>query len=162
MVESLLVAYLPSGSIRLSPIFPKGIPPPRGGSCRPRFSTRLCYSSSHLGLSSQASRPAKRAKTYNSGYSPVVTHLTTNPPVEGLTYGERTGPGATISPMVVCATSIQKCGIYLERVEMKVGASVPTLVVAKRFLAPTISYSRTDWRRERVLIDTDLAMYNLR
>ena len=30
-------------------------------------------------------------KTYNSGYSPVVTHLTTNPPVEGLTRGERTG-----------------------------------------------------------------------
>ena len=33
-----------------------------------------------------------KPKTYNSGYSPVVTHLTTNPPVEGLTCGERTGP----------------------------------------------------------------------
>jgi hypothetical protein len=32
----------------------------------------------------------------------VVTHLTTSPPVEGLTYGERTGPGGTPSPVVVC------------------------------------------------------------
>jgi hypothetical protein len=30
-------------------------------------------------------------KTYNSGDSPVVTHLTTNPPVKGLSCGERTG-----------------------------------------------------------------------
>ncbi|KAF1840826.1 uncharacterized protein K460DRAFT_370805 [Cucurbitaria berberidis CBS 394.84] len=32
-------------------------------------------------------------QTYNSGDSPVVTHLTTNPPVEGLTCGEQTGSG---------------------------------------------------------------------
>ena len=30
-------------------------------------------------------------KTYNSGYSPVVTHLTTNPPVRCLSMAERTG-----------------------------------------------------------------------
>ncbi|ENI02758.1 hypothetical protein COCC4DRAFT_143976, partial [Bipolaris maydis ATCC 48331] len=29
-------------------------------------------------------------KTYNSGDSPVVTHLTTSPPVKGLTCGEQT------------------------------------------------------------------------
>ncbi|KAF1993478.1 hypothetical protein P154DRAFT_450117, partial [Amniculicola lignicola CBS 123094] len=34
----------------------------------------------------------KTPKTYNSGYSLVVTHLTTNPPVTGLLTGERTGP----------------------------------------------------------------------
>jgi hypothetical protein len=34
---------------------------------------------------------AKTSKTYNSTYSPVVTHLTTNAPVEGLTCGEQTG-----------------------------------------------------------------------
>ncbi|KAF2030936.1 hypothetical protein EK21DRAFT_64273, partial [Setomelanomma holmii] len=33
----------------------------------------------------------KTAKTYNSGYSPVVTHLTTNPPVTSLSTAERTG-----------------------------------------------------------------------
>ena len=33
----------------------------------------------------------KRQKTYNSGYSPVVTHLTTNPPVSCLSTAERTG-----------------------------------------------------------------------
>jgi hypothetical protein len=33
----------------------------------------------------------KMAKTYNSGYSPVVTHLTTNPPVSCLNIAERTG-----------------------------------------------------------------------
>jgi hypothetical protein len=31
------------------------------------------------------------AKTYNSGDSPVVTHLTTSPPVSCLTRAERTG-----------------------------------------------------------------------
>jgi hypothetical protein len=33
----------------------------------------------------------KTSKTYNSGYSPVVTHLTTNPPVHCLSTAERTG-----------------------------------------------------------------------
>ena len=33
----------------------------------------------------------KKSKTYNSGYSPVVTHLTTNPPVHRLSTAERTG-----------------------------------------------------------------------
>ncbi|EHK47230.1 hypothetical protein TRIATDRAFT_46517, partial [Trichoderma atroviride IMI 206040] len=31
-------------------------------------------------------------KTYNSRCSPMVTHLTTNLPVSGLSLGERTGP----------------------------------------------------------------------
>ncbi|ETR98537.1 hypothetical protein M419DRAFT_47278, partial [Trichoderma reesei RUT C-30] len=35
---------------------------------------------------------AKKAKTYNSRCSPVVTHLTTNLPLIGLTLGEQTGP----------------------------------------------------------------------
>jgi hypothetical protein len=34
---------------------------------------------------------AKTSKTYNSGYSLVVTHLTTNPPVHCLSTAERTG-----------------------------------------------------------------------
>ena len=33
----------------------------------------------------------KNPKTYNSGDSPVVTHLTTNPPVSCLYSAERTG-----------------------------------------------------------------------
>jgi hypothetical protein len=33
----------------------------------------------------------KMSKTYNSGYSLVVTHLTTNPPVRCLNRAERTG-----------------------------------------------------------------------
>ncbi|EHK42033.1 hypothetical protein TRIATDRAFT_171143, partial [Trichoderma atroviride IMI 206040] len=33
----------------------------------------------------------KKKKTYNSRCSPVVTHLTTNLPLIGLTLGERTG-----------------------------------------------------------------------
>ena len=31
------------------------------------------------------------SKTYNSGYSPVVTHPSTNPPISCLTRAERTG-----------------------------------------------------------------------
>ena len=36
-------------------------------------------------------RQKKMAKTYNSGDSLVVTHLTTNPPVSCLYMAERTG-----------------------------------------------------------------------
>jgi hypothetical protein len=36
-------------------------------------------------------REQKSIKTYNSGYSLVVTHLTTNPPVRCLSKAERTG-----------------------------------------------------------------------
>jgi hypothetical protein len=39
----------------------------------------------------------KKSKTYNSGYSPVVTHLTTNPPVSCLNIAERTGSIAILS-----------------------------------------------------------------
>ena len=35
--------------------------------------------------------PKKKPKTYNSGDSLVVTHLTTNPPVHCLYMAERTG-----------------------------------------------------------------------
>jgi hypothetical protein len=43
-----------------------------------------------------------RPKTYNSGDSPVVTHLTTNPPVSCLSTAERTGSAGRQDPMVVC------------------------------------------------------------
>ena len=33
----------------------------------------------------------KKTKTYNSGYSLVVTHPTTNPPISSLCMAERTG-----------------------------------------------------------------------
>jgi hypothetical protein len=35
--------------------------------------------------------PKTKSKTYNSGDSPVVTHLTTSPPVRCLSTAERTG-----------------------------------------------------------------------
>ncbi|ETR98489.1 hypothetical protein M419DRAFT_40543, partial [Trichoderma reesei RUT C-30] len=34
----------------------------------------------------------QKRKTYNSRCSPMVTHLTTNLPVSGLSMGEQTGP----------------------------------------------------------------------
>ena len=45
-------------------------------------STRWCWS---------CDMGKKKAKTYNSGDSLVVTHLTTNPPVHCLYMAERTG-----------------------------------------------------------------------
>jgi hypothetical protein len=39
----------------------------------------------------RCSERCKKTKTYNSGYSLVVTHLTTNPPVRCLNRAERTG-----------------------------------------------------------------------
>jgi hypothetical protein len=50
-----------------------------------------CFSHDFLPLAEQ-----KISKTYNSTYSPVVTHLTTNAPVEGLTCGEQTGSGVIL------------------------------------------------------------------
>jgi hypothetical protein len=38
-------------------------------------------------------------KTYNSGYSLVVTHLTTNPPVRCLNTAERTGSLVVSCPL---------------------------------------------------------------
>jgi hypothetical protein len=52
--------------------------------CRPHDERTAPRQKSHITL-------AKMAKTYNSGYSPVVTHLTTNPPVSCLNIAERTG-----------------------------------------------------------------------
>jgi hypothetical protein len=49
------------------------------------------------------SRSKKKIMTYNSGDSLVVTHLTTNPPVDCLGTAERTGSAVIQSPMVVCA-----------------------------------------------------------
>ncbi|ENI01929.1 hypothetical protein COCC4DRAFT_146388, partial [Bipolaris maydis ATCC 48331] len=38
-----------------------------------------------------------KTKTYDSGYSPVVTHLTTNPPINCLSTEDQTGfPGPEI------------------------------------------------------------------
>jgi hypothetical protein len=42
-------------------------------------------------VSSEAKKDDPCAKTYNSGDSPVVTHLTTSPPVRCLNRAERTG-----------------------------------------------------------------------
>jgi hypothetical protein len=45
----------------------------------------------HNGICLLFSYAKRNSKTYNSGYSPVVTHLTTNPPVYCLSTAERTG-----------------------------------------------------------------------
>jgi hypothetical protein len=51
---------------------------------------RHTYQSSTFHVHLPATKPSK-TKTYNSGYSLVVTHLTTNPPVHCLSTAERTG-----------------------------------------------------------------------
>jgi hypothetical protein len=55
----------------------------------------------------------KNQKTYNSGDSPVVTHLTTNPPVSCLSTAERTGSAGRQDPMVVCGR-IEPLEVYVE------------------------------------------------
>jgi hypothetical protein len=44
----------------------------------------------------EARKASEKAKTYNSGDSLVVTHLTTNPPVQCLSTAERTGSSVFI------------------------------------------------------------------
>ena len=45
----------------------------------------------HQNPQNSGAKKAKRKKTYNSGYSLVVTHPTTNPPIDCLCMAERTG-----------------------------------------------------------------------
>jgi hypothetical protein len=55
---------------------------------------------------------AKRgAKTYNSGDSLVVTHLTTNPPVSCLNRAERTGSLVVSCPVVVSTLNFAVYGV---------------------------------------------------
>ena len=63
----------------------------------------------------------KMAKTYNSGYSLVVTHLTTNPPVQCLSTAERTGS----SGFIVLWSYVLECGgeAYLTQVRLCVTTS---------------------------------------
>jgi hypothetical protein len=52
----------------------------------------------------------KGAKTYNSGYSLVVTHLTTNPPVRCLNRAERTGSLVVSCLLDTIALNSSVCG----------------------------------------------------
>jgi hypothetical protein len=57
-----------------------------------------------------------KAKTYNSGYSLVVTHLTTNPPVRCLNRAERTGSlvfNALWSYVSITPTCLVYIAIYI-------------------------------------------------
>ena len=53
----------------------------------------------------------KKAKTYNSGDSLLVTHEATNPPFTGLSTAEQTGSAIYLVPVVVCGRMGQKCDI---------------------------------------------------
>jgi hypothetical protein len=53
---------------------------------------------------------SKNLKTYNSGDSLVVTHLTTNPPVSCLNRAERTGSLAFTYASAQKALNIPVCG----------------------------------------------------
>jgi hypothetical protein len=62
----------------------------------------MLSSSPHIAVFGNQDSKKKMAKTYNSGDSPVVTHLTTSPPVHRLSTAERTGSAVFRCPMVVC------------------------------------------------------------
>ncbi len=56
------------------------------------FSSRQWYSEPYCDEIQNNKKGTKRNKnTYNSGYSLVVTHPTTNPPISSLCMAERTG-----------------------------------------------------------------------
>ncbi|ENI01629.1 hypothetical protein COCC4DRAFT_147362 [Bipolaris maydis ATCC 48331] len=77
---------------------------------------RTCQDSKHVTCAEGAKKyKHKRSKTYDSGDSPVVSHLTTSPPVKYLTNGERTGSSAEKLPMAVCAIKIKiiECHIQI-------------------------------------------------
>jgi hypothetical protein len=54
------------------------------------------------------------AKTYNSGYSLVVTHLTTNPPVRCLNRAERTG-SLVFNVLWSYVEDLIKCNVYIHK-----------------------------------------------
>jgi hypothetical protein len=57
----------------------------------------------------------KMAKTYNSGDSLVVTHLTTNPPVRCLSKAERTG-SPVFNVLWSYVERIDIGGFYIEKI----------------------------------------------
>jgi hypothetical protein len=57
-------------------------------------------------------RTGKKTKTYNSGYSLVVTHLTTNPPIRCLNMAERTGSLVFNVLWLYVAVNAEEC-IYI-------------------------------------------------
>jgi hypothetical protein len=65
----------------------------------------------------------KKSKTYNSGYSLVVTHLTTNPPVRCLNRAERTG--SLVFNVLWSYVLIELTVAYYQAVHM--GLSIPLL-----------------------------------
>jgi hypothetical protein len=58
----------------------------------------------------QKKKKRAHAKTYNSGDSLVVTHLTTNPPVSCLNRAERTGSLAFTHATATKALNFPVCG----------------------------------------------------
>ena len=62
----------------------------------------------------------KQSKTYDSGNSPVVTHLTTDPPVKDLTYGDPTRASAALCRWsyvkeIARLKFIKCCGRFVDR-----------------------------------------------
>jgi hypothetical protein len=89
-------------NFRLLAVFKDVLPQGKGGRlvqkdiCAPRRRERdQSHKNLHafLRVPSEANKKeeARMAKTYNSGDSPVVTHLTTSPPVTSLSTAEQTG-----------------------------------------------------------------------
>jgi hypothetical protein len=85
------------------------------------------------------------AKTHNSGYSLVATHLTTNPPVRCLDRAERTGSfvyaGKRIQVglglgCVTCKRVVVWLGFAVKRVTVRLGSHGPPTVVEVQFRYP--------------------------
>jgi hypothetical protein len=100
------------------------------------------------------SRQNKRSKTYNSGDSLVVTHLTTNPPVHCLYMAERTGSlifsvlWSYVLEMLDCllmksvANEQRRMGIALPRQMRCVDLDILNHLILKSRL-PTMPYNMT-------------------
>jgi hypothetical protein len=69
------------------------------------YGIALCDRSAH---SASIATDNRGKKTYNSGDSLVVTHLTTNPPVHCLSTAERTGS----AEFSVLWSYVKKCCVY--------------------------------------------------
>jgi hypothetical protein len=88
---------------------------------------------------------SKKTKTYNSGYSPVVTHLTTNPPVHCLSTAERTG-SSIFSVLWSYVKGRDSCEIYVLTLSaLKVNAPIPLLITLSFCICvPISSWTRSN------------------
>ena len=99
-------------------------------------------------------KKGKKVKTYNSGYSLVVTHPTTNPPISSLCMAERTGFPILLSLWSYVLDTVLQNHIYsIYTIEDPMLNRKPTLVYYVCILRHRLGAALEFYIKERTCVD---------